>query len=419
MNVSFEKIIRAISLALDLAETSSAENSTVVEQVSNIRFSNHKFVNHSRRTTYISLKVGRKLKLNEKAMKNLYIASLLHDIGAANSLNNSHKSNTFIKEHCLLGESITKNLPVFNDISSIILYHHENVDGNGPMHLEDTEIPIESKIIHLSDLIELLYKEDIPAFKQRSNIISLAEEKANTVFDRNVVDAFLSIASKDIFWFDLENISFMDFILDNISPKIDTTINLNEFEQIAYMLSKIIDNKSSFTAQHSRGISKLAYSVSKYVGYPEEKCIKMRIAGLLHDIGKLAIPLSILDKNDSLTDDEFSIIKSHVYYTKIILDRIEDIGDISYWASSHHEKLNGKGYPRGLTSSKISEECRIMGVCDIYQALIEDRPYRSGLGNEQAFNILNGMAADGYICEKAVEELKGTLNKLKNDIETS
>lgn len=239
MSICFEKIIRAISLALDLSQISSVENSTIVEEISNIPLSTHKFLNHSKRTTYISLKVGKRLNLPEESIKNLYIASLLHDIGAANSLSKSHTSSTFIKEHCILGESIIKNLPIYSDISKIILYHHENFNGSGPLHLKNKDIPIESRIIHMADLVELLYKDNIPAYKQHSKIISWVSENSNTIFDKNVVKAFLSITKNDIFWFDLENIGFMDFILDNISPEIDTNIDLDQFEKIAYILSKI------------------------------------------------------------------------------------------------------------------------------------------------------------------------------------
>ncbi|KHD37142.1 hydrolase [Clostridium acetobutylicum] len=410
MDISFEKIIRSVSLALDLAEISSSENPNCEKNISNVNFSSHKFYNHSKRTTYIALKLAKVLNLSNDSMKNLYIASLLHDIGAVNSLNASHTSSEFIKQHCIQGAAITENLPIFNSVSPIIHYHHENYNGTGPFKLKYDQIPIESRIIHLADMVETLYEENINAFKQHKDIINLVCE--NPLFDKEVLKAFLSIASKEMFWFDMENISFLDFILDNISPDIDDKLDLKQFESFAFMISDVIDSKSSFTAKHSRSISNLAFQVSKYVGYSEEKCLKMKIAGLLHDIGKLAIPKSILDKNGSLTDDEFSIIKSHVYYTKIILDSIEDIHDISYWASSHHEKLNGTGYPRHLTASELSEECRIMGVCDIYQALTEDRPYRKGLSHEEAFKILNHMTSDGYICEKAVFQLNGALKKI-------
>jgi HD-GYP domain-containing protein (c-di-GMP phosphodiesterase class II) len=202
----------------------------------------------------------------------------------------------------------------------------------------------------------------------------------------------------------------MDFVLDNISPKLNTDLNLHQFEKIAYILASLIDGKSRFTAKHSRGISELAFRVSKHIGYNEEKCLIMKIAGLLHDVGKLAIPNSILDKNGSLTKSEFSIIKSHVYYTKIILDRIEDIKEISDLASNHHEKLNGLGYPRKLNSDNLSIGSRIMCVCDIYQALTEDRPYRNGLSQEKAFSILDEMVSDGFVCNEALLQLKETLN---------
>lgn len=410
MNISLDKTVRAMSIALDLAEISSMENVNVFETISNVNFSEHNYLNHSKRTTYIALKLGENLGLSEVCKKELYISTLLHDIGAANFLKKSHSSNTFISEHCKKGSDIIKNFPVFNDLSPIILYHHENYDGSGPMGLKGEEIPILSQIIRLSDLIELLYNENAIAYKQKQNIISWVNLNTNSIFSEKLVNAFLDISEREIFWFDIQNISFMDFILDNISPELNINLDLHQFEKIAYILAKIIDSKSTFTAKHSRGIAELAYKVSYHLGYPEEKCLEMKIAGLLHDIGKLAIPNSILDKKGALTDSEFSIIKSHVYYTKVILDRIEDIKEISDFASNHHEKLNGNGYPRRFGGNKLSEEERIMCTCDIYQALTEDRPYRSGLSSEKAFTILDKMVSDGLVCKTAVSELKATLN---------
>ena len=221
-----------------------------------------------------------------------------------------------------------------------------------------------------------------------------------------MVDAFLKTAEKDSFWFDLENITFIDSIFSSIAPNTNIYLNLEEFEKIAEIFSRIIDSKSKFTARHSKGISDLAYTISKHIGYPSEKCTKMQIAGLLHDIGKLATPSSILNKNGPLTKEEFSIIKAHVYYTSIILNKIEDIPEISEWASNHHEKLNGNGYPNKLEAKDLSEESRIMAVCDIYQALTEDRPYRKGLSIDEAIDIMNKMAENNDICKNALGYLK-------------
>ncbi len=116
-----------------------------------------------------------------------------------------------------------------------------------------------------------------------------------------------------------------------------------------------------------------------------------------------------MDKDGPLTEEEYSIIKSHTYYTKLILDKIDHISDISLWASSHHEKLNGKGYPRRLKAEDLSEECRIIGVCDIYQSLTADRPYRKGMYMYEAFDILDDMVNRNLICGNAVRHFKNTL----------
>ncbi|ABK62489.1 MULTISPECIES: HD-GYP domain-containing protein [Clostridium] len=410
MKISLDKTIRSISLALDLAEISSVENKNIIENISNINYSKHNFMNHSQRATYISLSLANYLNLSDSSKKYLYLSTLLHDIGATNSLKISHTQTDFIKKHCINGSEILQGFPIFNNLSHIILNHHENFNGTGPLNLKMDEIPIESQIIRLSDLVELLYNAEIPIFKQRDYIINWVMSHSGDIFSPKICNAFVKVSSKDVFWFDLENISFIDSILDNIAPKLGIYLNLEQFESIAYIFSNIIDSKSTFTATHSREIAKLAFKISKYLGYSNEKCHKIKIAGLLHDIGKLAIPSSILDKNGKLTPEEFSIIKSHVYYTNIILSKIGDIPDIKNWASNHHEKLNGTGYPNGYSAKDLSEECRILAVCDIFQALTEDRPYRKGLNNEEAYKILDNMVEKNFICKKAVNNLKEALS---------
>ncbi|MEW9096362.1 MAG: HD domain-containing phosphohydrolase [Clostridiaceae bacterium] len=409
MEISLNKVIRAISIALDLSQMSSVDGTNIIEEVTNINYSKHKFMNHSLRTCYIAIEIGRELNIPQDKLQGVYISSLLHDIGATNFFNVSHYSNDFIHEHSIIGSSLTKEFPLFNNLSDIILYHHENYDGSGPLKLSGENIPLESQIIRISDLIELLFNETQPSLVQKDRIVQWIKENNNRVYPSKITEAFLRCSRKDIFWFNLENLNSMNFILDNVAPKINQNLTLSEFEKVAYIFSDIIDKKDGHTASHSLNIGELAYNVSKYLKYDEEKCIKMKIAGLLHDIGKLAISIKILNKNSGLTNDEFNIIKSHVYYSKIILDRIEDIPDISDWASNHHEKLDGTGYPRGLKSQELSEESRIMAICDIYQALTEDRPYKKGFTHEKTFKIMNSMADNYLICYKALGYLKETI----------
>lgn len=409
MKISLDKTVRAMSIALDLAEIYSMKEKGILEEVSNINYSEHKFTNHSKRAAYIAMKAASVHGLTDENMKLVYLSALLHDIGATNSLESSHASEEFIRDHCFKGSEIIEHFPVFERMSDVILFHHENYNGTGPVGLREDEIPVESQIVRLADLVELIYDDKIPPLKQRDRITHWVKANSGIIFSPEMVDTFLKISSIDMFWFDLENISFVDSVLDESSPDLNIELSLDEFEAIAYIFANIIDSKSKFTATHSRGISELAFNTANYLGYSEEKSKKMKIAGLLHDIGKLAIPSGILDKNGSLTDEEFLIIKSHVYYTWIILDKIGDIKDICEWSSNHHEKLNGSGYPRRLTSKDLSEEARIMAVCDIYQALTEDRPYRDGLNKDKAFEILNNMSNENLICKNALNSLKNSL----------
>ncbi|MEG1256790.1 HD domain-containing phosphohydrolase [Clostridium sp.] len=409
MNISMKNIVSALSLSLDLTDNNWNKFENILDIPLKTSVSNHEFSNHSKCTCYIALEIARALNLDENSYYNLYIACMIHDIGTQNIFDKSHNSNWHIKKHCIEGSEMIQTIPSLIQVYDIIRYHHENFDGSGCLNLQSSLIPIEAQILRLADLVEIQIDFDVPPYIQKPPIINWVISQSGILFSPDIVDVFLKISNPEAFWLNLLNIPTMDFILDDITPKKDTLISLGEFEAIADVFANIIDNKSSFTATHSKEIATLAYDVSKHIGYDEEKCLKMKIAGLLHDIGKLAIPISILDKDGPLTEDEFSIIKSHTYYTKLILDKIDNISDISFWASSHHEKLNGLGYPRRLSDEQLSEECRIIGVCDIYQSLTADRPYRNGLYMYQAFDILDDMVSRNLICSYAVNQLKDTL----------
>ena len=114
----------------------------------------------------------------------------------------------------------------------------------------------------------------------------------------------------------------------------------------------------------------------------------MRRAALLHDIGKLSVPNSILEKPGSLTDEEWKIMKMHPVYTRLILQTISGFEHLAFVASAHHERLDGTGYPDGLAADELPLTARIICVADTYQAITEDRPYRDGLPRQAALNIM-------------------------------
>lgn len=178
-----------------------------------------------------------------------------------------------------------------------------------------------------------------------------------------------------------------------------------QLKQIAKFFAGIIDYKSPFTSTHSIGVACIAKKLAGYMGLGEETSQKIYLAGALHDIGKVAIGNDILEKPDKLTDEEYSVMKHHAAYTYYILSDINGFDEIRDWAAFHHERLDGTGYPFGKTAEELNVEERIMAGADIYQALTESRPYKSGMPHNKACSILYDMADKGWIDSDVVSNI--------------
>ena len=129
----------------------------------------------------------------------------------------------------------------------------------------------------------------------------------------------------------------------------------------------------------------------------------MEIAGLLHDLGKLAVPNDILEKKGSLNGEEINFIRKHTYYTYTVLSRVGGLEHIAAWAAYHHERRDGNGYPFHVSDENFSKLARIMAVADIMTALTEDRPYRAGMTKKNAEKILLSMAENGGVDGSVVD----------------
>jgi HD-GYP domain-containing protein (c-di-GMP phosphodiesterase class II) len=141
----------------------------------------------------------------------------------------------------------------------------------------------------------------------------------------------------------------------------------------------------------------------------------MEITGNLHDLGKLIVPNSILEKQDKLTAEEFSVMKQHSYFTYVVLSTVRGLEEIAESAAFHHEKLDGSGYPFHLTYRKLNMLSRILGVADIFTALLEDRPYRAGMQMTEAMGIIKDMAEKGALDMKVVNVLEENLDDIADE----
>jgi putative two-component system response regulator len=170
-------------------------------------------------------------------------------------------------------------------------------------------------------------------------------------------------------------------------------------------LANVIEAKDKYTDGHTRRVGIISRRLGEKLGLDEEKLNYLEIAGMIHDIGKVGVPESILNKPDKLTDEEYEIIKKHSEIGETILRPLGSLKECILPIRHHHEKLNGSGYPDGLKGEEISIETRIIGVADIFDALYSDRPYRGKLPLEGVKNIMMNDVNRGCLDEKVVQAL--------------
>jgi HD-GYP domain-containing protein (c-di-GMP phosphodiesterase class II) len=157
------------------------------------------------------------------------------------------------------------------------------------------------------------------------------------------------------------------------------------------------------------GVMEAAVSIGRQLGMSGDRLQMLRRAALLHDVGKLGVPNSILDKNGKLTDEEFMIVKRHPSLSQQILCKVGAFREIAAIAGEHHERLDRSGYPHRLCAEDMSIESRILGVADVYGALSEDRPYRGGLDLATIASIME-KDIPGKLDKTCYEALRGALD---------
>ena len=163
------------------------------------------------------------------------------------------------------------------------------------------------------------------------------------------------------------------------------------------LFSRVVDAKSRFTTEHSAGVARVACLLAAAAGLPAASIDRLEIAALLHDIGKLRIPDDILEKSGALSDEERQVMASHRFDSWQILRNIVGLEDIAAWASFHHEEPEGGGYPFGIARAALPWEARILRVADVFQAMIQDRPYRPPVAPRAVRDHLAQLAREGRV----------------------
>jgi putative nucleotidyltransferase with HDIG domain/PAS domain S-box-containing protein len=175
-------------------------------------------------------------------------------------------------------------------------------------------------------------------------------------------------------------------------------------------MSRVVETRDPYTAGHERRVSELATAIAADMGMDGEELTALRLAGLIHDIGKIAVPAEILSKPGRLSTVEFDLIKQHAQTGFEILAAIDFGRPVAEMVLQHHERLDGSGYPRALSGAEILREARILAVADVIEAMSSHRPYRAALGMEAALAEIrehSGVKYDADVaaaCFRVVEE---------------
>jgi HD-GYP domain-containing protein (c-di-GMP phosphodiesterase class II) len=381
-SIHLTNLLKAFSLALELSDGGLSR--------------------HHWRTAMIADRIGGHLGLAQGPRQTLLYAALLHDIGAAarwdekNSLY-SHKPVADLYQHAEEGHNLLVGTPLFKALAKPIRHHHDRWDGSSPSGLAGKDIPLAGRIINLADTFEVLIDDGRYILDQRESILAAIGQQSGRQFDPTLVKAVGEIASQESFWFDLATPQYFDHFFRSLQSHGQIRLNIEGLLGAAEIFATIVDRTSRFTATHSRTVAAVSAFLARAKGYSDTEAKIMRVAGLLHDLGKLTVPNDILEKPGKLTPREFAIVKQHAYYTHRILTQVDGFELIAEWAAYHHETLDGTGYPFRIPPAHLRLGSRIVAVADVYAALREHRPYRPSLPAGEVEKIMLGMAAANHL----------------------
>jgi HD-GYP domain-containing protein (c-di-GMP phosphodiesterase class II) len=395
MQLQMDRLIKTVGTALDIVEGELLGAST----------------HHGKRIAVLCTAMGRYLNMSGEELLALSSGAILHDNALTEYImaeREGKKHDPTMKLHCEMGQRNLESLGLGEIVRDMLLYHHEKADGSGPFGKREGEFPLSAELISIADYLDVFYhfqrvaSYDLPVLRAD---ISMQKGK---LFTGRAAEAMRSVLDDDMLF------SLRDDRIEETAGLLlpPWTVDMEDgtVRRFGEFIIRIIDYKSEFTREHSSGIAEKAWYMGEYYGYDSTVRARLYLASALHDLGKLATPTDILEKQGKLTDDEFRVIAEHVHHTWRLLKDIPGLEQICTWASNHHEKLDGSGYSFGKKAGDLDFNSRLLACLDIYQAVSEPRPYHPARNHKDAMAILYDMAGKGQIDEGIVRDLDQVLS---------
>jgi HD-GYP domain-containing protein (c-di-GMP phosphodiesterase class II) len=300
-------------------------------------------------------------------------------------VNRDEQTKELMELRCERGASIARRMGFNETTANAIFALDEHWDGKGfPNGLRGEEIPLFARILSVAQTLEVFV-----TVNDVHDAFATLRERIGTWFDPVVARAAAELESDADLWKSLSDGSSRTIAM-GLEPEDRVLFATDEkIESVCGAFAEIIDAKSPYTHRHSLGVEAAAQAIGTRLGLPQKEMTILHRAALLHDIGKLSVPNTILDKPCKLTAQEWEVVRLHPYYTQRILERVSGFQHLAFLASSHHEKLDGSGYYRNLRATQMPMAARALVVADIYDALAAKRPYRDALPTEKVLEIMS------------------------------
>lgn len=373
---------------------------------------------HAVRVGEICSIIGEKIGLPPHKIQQIYFAGLIHDIGKVaidiNILRQKRKLTgdefRIVQAHSEIGGKIAAALPELSDLAFWIRWHHEKWDGTGyPDRLTGNQIPVEVQILSAVDCFDSLQTtrldRDRLSPEESERVI---QNERGISFNPEVVDLISDMINKKEFIPGSTSEKFLEirkkYIDRNyyIGPEdYWARFGMAGMYPILRLFARVIDAKHGYTQGHSTRVSILSKYIAKKAGFSAADIIKVEVAGLLHDAGKISIPNEVLDKVNYPDIREWEIIKNHPVHSYNILKNIHLMNEIADITRQHHERLDGSGYPEGCSENRIGILAQVIAVSDSFDAMTSNRAYREMCNVDVAYREIENGAGKLYNSEFA------------------
>lgn len=292
-----------------------------------------------------------------------------------------------IQTRCDRGAQIARQLGFGEAVASGIFSLDEHWNGRGkPQRLAGKDIPINARIALLAQVIDVFHH-----MGGARTALDEVRKRRGSWFDPELVDIVLSFEHQQDFWTALHDEDIRPRVVALEPESRAMAVDDDSMDRIAQAFSQVIDAKSPYTSGHSARVALYTDLLAVKFGFDESRRRWLKRGALLHDMGKLGVSNSVLDKAGALNDEEWKEVRMHPVYTRQILALIAPFQDLAVVAGAHHERLDGKGYPNNLVAADLSLETRMITLCDIFDAITADRPYRGPIPVPQALEMMGRM----------------------------